>query len=92
MKKPLHGILISSILHYKQFRSNIEKIGYKTNPCGMCIASKKTNGSQHTLAWHADDVKASHEDARVNDGFYEWLNEKHGSEEIYLCSYRDFPL
>ena len=37
------------------------------------------NGSQHTLCWHVDDVKASHIDPKVNDEFHKWLQEVYGA-------------
>ena len=34
------------------------------------------NDKQHTLVWHADDVKASHIDPEVNNGFAQFIKDK----------------
>ena len=81
MLRALYGMLVASILYYKQFRSDIESIGYKINPYDVCVANKTVKGKQHTLVWHVDDVKASHVDPKVNDEFYNWCESKYGSEE-----------
>ena len=33
---------------------------------------------QHTIVFHVDDLKSSHEDRRVNDTFKKWLQDKYG--------------
>ena len=81
MLKALYGMLKASILYYKKFRADIESIGYIINPFDPCVANKTINGKQHTLTWHVDDVKASHEDSKVNDKFLEWCEKLYGSEE-----------
>ena len=40
MLQALYGMLVASILYYKQFRSDIESIGYKINPYDVCVANK----------------------------------------------------
>ena len=35
-------------------------------------------GKQHTVRFHVDDILSSHEDAKVNDEFHQWLNETFG--------------
>ena len=41
--KVLHDMLMASILHYKNFRKDINTIGHKANPCNIYIASKIIN-------------------------------------------------
>ena len=36
------------------------------------------DGKQMTLCWHADDIKASHENPKVVDNFVNWIKEKYG--------------
>ena len=81
MLKALYGMMKASLLYYNKFRSDIEAEGYKVNPYDPCVANKMINGKQHTVTWHVDDVKASHEDPKVNDAFYEWCENTYGSEE-----------
>ena len=70
MLKVFYGMFIASILFYKKFRKDIQEIGFEINPYEICVANKITNGKQHTLVWHIDDVKSSHVDPKVNDEFY----------------------
>ena len=82
MNKALYGMMTASVLYYKKFRNDIESIGYEVNPYDNCVANKMINGKQHTITWHVDDVKASHEDAKVNEEFYNWCESKYGEDNI----------
>ena len=81
MLKALYGMMIASILYYKKFRTDIEKIGFVVNPYDICVANRMVNGKQHTITWHVDDVKSSHVDPKVNDEFHEWCEKMYGSDE-----------
>lgn len=78
--KALYGMLIASLLWYKKFRADVEKIGFEINPYDVCVANSKVEGKQHTLTWHVDDIKASHVNKKVNDRFAEWCESKYGSD------------
>ena len=80
MLKALYGMLVSSILFYKKFRKDIESIGFVVNPFDICVTNRKVNGSQQTLTWHVDDIKASHIDPKVNKEFFQWCENTYGSE------------
>ena len=75
-------MLMASILYHKKFRKDIEAIGYVVNPYNICVANKIIDGKQHTLTWHADDVKASHVDPKMNAEFAEWAENTYGSDEL----------
>ena len=36
------------------------------------------SNKQHTIIFHVDDLKSSHEDRKVNDKFEKWLQDKYG--------------
>jgi len=55
----------SSLLWYKQFRGDLEGIGFKFNPYDPCVANKTEKGSQHTIRFHVDDLLSSHKDPKV---------------------------
>ena len=76
--KAIYGLLVSALLFYKKFRASIKKLGFKVNPYDPCVANKMVQGAQFTIMWHVDDVKSSHVDPKVNDGFIEWLNQEYG--------------
>jgi hypothetical protein len=46
--------------------------------CGQSNHQSK----QHTITWHVDDVKSSHEDSMVNDEFLDWLKNKYANDNI----------
>jgi hypothetical protein len=39
MKKALYGMLQSALLFFKEFRVDIESIGFKVNPYDPCVAT-----------------------------------------------------
>ena len=77
--KALYGMLIAALLWYKQFRKDLESVGFKFNPYDPCVANRKVFGKQHTVRFHVDDLMSSHERAKVNDNFLHWLNKQYGS-------------
>eukprot|EP00957_Ditylum_brightwellii_P078948 6003248-Ditylum_brightwellii.AAC.1 len=80
--KALDDMLELSLLFSKTFRTDIETIGFEINPYDICVANRSVEGKQHTVTWHADDVKSSHDDPKVNDKFHKWCERKYGSEEL----------
>jgi hypothetical protein len=82
MLMALYGMMIASILYYKKFRKDIESIGFEVNPYNICVANRQVNGKQHTVTWHVDDLKSSHEDSRVNDDFEAWCEKMYGSDQV----------
>ena len=76
--RALYGMLVSALLWYKQFRKELEKVGFVFNPYDPCIANRMINGKQHTIRFHVDDLMSSHMDPKVNDKFLVWLNKMYG--------------
>ena len=76
--KALYGMLQASLLWYKTFRSDLEGYGFVFNPYDPCVANMMTEGKQHTIRFHVDDLKSSHLNPKVNDRFKLWLNDKYG--------------
>ena len=48
MLRALYEMLISSVLYYKKFRTDIESIGFEVNPYNICVANQTIDGKQHT--------------------------------------------
>jgi hypothetical protein len=82
MLRALYGMIQSALLFYNKFRSDIETIGFKVNDYNTCVANRIIIGKQHTITWHVDDVKSSHQDPAVNNMIYLWLQEKYGDPRI----------
>ena len=71
--KALYGLLVSSMLFYCKLSKDLVEDGFEINPYDPCVANKMVDGEQHTVCWHADDLKSSHRDTRVNDAFAKWI-------------------
>ena len=67
--RALYGMLISALLWYKNFRKDLEGIGFIFNPYDPCIANRIVKKKQQTICFHVDDLKSSHVDAKVNNKF-----------------------
>jgi hypothetical protein len=76
--RALYGMLVASLVWYRQFKLDLETVGFHFNPYDPCIANRKVNGSTHTIKFHVDDLMSSHKDPKVNDNFLSWLNNKYG--------------
>ena len=76
--RAIYGMLVSSLLWYKQFRGDLEGQGFVFNPYDPCVANKMVRGKQHTIRFHVDDLLSSHMDPKVNDEFAKWLDLKYG--------------
>ena len=74
----IYGMLVSALLWYKKFKSNLEQQGFKFNAYDPCMVNKMINGKQQTIRFHVDDLMSSHKDSKVNDNFLKWLNKKYG--------------
>ena len=69
--------------------TDIKDIGHVINPHDACAANKIFNNKQHALAWHADDVKSSHVNPKINDDFTIWCEEKYESDDLgHVSVYR----
>jgi hypothetical protein len=80
--KALYGTLQAALLFYKKLKKDLESIGFKINPYDPCVANRMENGKQHTVTWHVDDLKSSHEDPKINDKFLKWLDEMYGDPKV----------
>ena len=67
-------MLVASLLWYKQFRSDLEEVGFKFNPYDLCVTNRKVHGRQHTICFHVDNIMSSHVKKKVNNEFHQWLN------------------
>jgi hypothetical protein len=62
-------MLIAALLWYRQFKTNLERVGFRFNHYDPCVANRKVNGAAQTVKFHVDDLKSSHIDPKVNDNF-----------------------
>ena len=51
MVKALYGTLTSALLFYKQFKNDIEEIGFQVNPYNPCVANKMEVNKQLYGMW-----------------------------------------
>ena len=76
------GALKAALSFHTAFKNDIKATGFELNPHDRCAANKEVNGKQMTIVWHVDDVKMSHDEDEVLDGFIECLRDIHDDEEI----------
>jgi hypothetical protein len=76
--RALYGMLTAALLWYREFKTDLETVGFKFNSYDPCVANRKVNGSTQTVKFHVDDLKSSHIDSKVNNNFLSWLNHKYG--------------
>ena len=79
--KAMCGMLESTLLWHRKFRSDLETMGFIFNACDACTANGKVNGNMHTMRFHVEDLMSSHVDGKVNDKFSVWLNEQCGEPD-----------
>ena len=79
--RSVYGMLVASLLFYKKYLGDLEKIGFEFNPYNPCVANRIKVVKQHTVSLRVDNVMSSHVKPKVNDNFKEWINRnysKHG--------------
>jgi len=80
--KALCGMMVSSLLFHRKLRKDLEQLGSKVNPYGICVANKMICGKQFAVLWHVDDFKISRKVKKAVDQFIEWIIKKHEDSEI----------
>ena len=75
-------MLLLALSFHRKLRADLEKEGFQVNPCDACTANKMVAGSQCTVVWHVDDLKASHKNPKVVDSFIRWIEKKHGDDKL----------
>ena len=60
MHKALYGMLRSALLFYRKLVADLEEDGFEIDPYDLCFANRIGEGTQQTVCWHIDDLKASH--------------------------------
>ena len=74
--KALYRMLKAVHLFWEKLMATLMKHGFEVNPYDACVTNKTINGRQCTLAWHVDDIRASHKDPKVFDWIIETLKEE----------------
>ena len=86
--KALYGTLWAARLFWAKLSQKLQEWGFVMNPYDSCVANKMVNGRQLTVAWHLDDLKASHKELKVLKQFLaRQLNEEFGKETPISESY-----
>ena len=72
--KAIHGMLQASLLWYHKLSKKLKDIVFIFNPYNSCVCNQVVKGKQHKLRFNVDNILLSHEDAKLNDEFHQWLN------------------
>jgi hypothetical protein len=78
VQRAIYGLMEAAILFYQKLSGDLIKYGFQVNPYDPCVANKMVKQQQLTVSWHVDDLKISHGDSRVVDGFIEWVKDTYG--------------
>ena len=60
ISKVIYGCLRLALLFYLKLRNDLDSSRFEVNSYDPCIANKVVKGTQFTICWHVDDLKASH--------------------------------
>ena len=85
--KALYGTLKAAHLFWEKFATTLTMLGFQISPYDACVVNKTINSYQCTLAWHVDDIKASHKDPKVVVWIIETLKEEYGNEAPLTVSH-----
>ena len=80
--RAMYGCIEAALQWYKLFTEVLLKEGYELNPYDKCIANKKIDGSQCTIAWHVDDCMATHKKQKVLDELGLMMKKHFGEMDI----------
>jgi Reverse transcriptase (RNA-dependent DNA polymerase) len=78
--KALYGTIRAARLFWEKLSRKLQEWGFQCNEYDPCVANKTVNGKQLTVAWHVDDLKVSHVEAKVVDDFLEQMEAEFGKE------------
>ena len=79
--KALYGTLRAARLFWEKLQAKlVNDWGFTPNRYDSCIVNKKVDGKQLTMAWHMDDMKASHEKEEVLDEFIGMMEKEFGQD------------
>jgi hypothetical protein len=78
--KALYGTVRAARLFWEKLSGKLLEWGFVPNPYDPCVMNKIVEGKQLTVAWHVDDLKASHVMSTVVDKFIEDMEREFGKE------------
>lgn len=78
--KALYGTVQAARLFWEKLSGKLLEWGFTPNPYDPCVMNKIIKGKQLTVAWHVDDLKASHVLSTVVDKFIEDMEREFGKE------------
>jgi hypothetical protein len=78
--KALYGTIRAARLFWERLSAQLVSWGFTLNPYDSCVVNKVVDGKQLTVAWHVDDLKISHVDAKVVDSLIDDLDCEFGKE------------
>ena len=80
--RAIYSCIKSALQWYNLYTQTLKAEGYILNKYDRCVANKNINGKQFTVAWYADDNKASHIDSRVIDDLLDTIKTHFGEIKI----------
>ena len=79
--KAVYGTLLGEIIFYNKLSKDLIDHEFVKNKNNMCTFNKMVNGEQITVQFYVDDLKVSHKEESVLDGFLGDLRSEFGQED-----------
>lgn len=88
--KAIYGCVMSGLLWYELFTSELQTLGFELNPYDYCVANATIDGSQCTIGWYVDDTHMSHRDSKVVTWLIDKLEDRFGKMSVTRGKIHDF--
>ena len=77
----VYGTLLGVIIFYNKLSKHLTNHGFIQNKYNMCTFNKMVKSEQITVQFHVDDLKVSHKEQSVLEGFLGNLRSEFGQED-----------
>ena len=78
--KAVYGTFLVAIIFYQKLTKHLTNHGFEQNAYDECMFNKVVNNEQLTVQFHVDDLKASHMEEKVLEGFLSDPRKEFGKE------------
>ena len=79
--KAVYGTLLGAIIFYNKVSKYLTNHGFVQNEYNMCTFNKMVNSEQIMVQFHVDDLKVSHKEQSILEGFLGNIRSEFGQED-----------
>ena len=73
LNKALCETVTATIWRCELLTNTLANHGFKSNPCGLCVANAALDNKQYTIIYHAYYTKASHVEQEIEQSVFKML-------------------